>query len=119
MSFSYINTLGKLEKQDAINDIKIVDKRIPIGKVNGVTDYMTRKSIKIDIDFGKNLDFLDDLPDDMLVQIGDTYYQKGGACFKYEYLNQSSDYREYLDNEVDKGEIYIFLKGAYENSQNC
>lgn len=119
MSFSFINTVGVLNKQNAIKKISVVDKRIPTGKEKGVTKYIKRKTIKIEIDFSKDLGFLDDLPDDMLVQIGDTYYQKGGSCFKYEYNNQSSDYQDSLTDMANNGDIYIFLKGGYENDQNC
>lgn len=83
---------------------------IPIGYENGEVIYRTVDALKIDIneeDFG--LDFLNGLPEYYRVQIGNTFYQKRPQEFINDYLNQSFDFKNNLD-EILYQEIWIYKK---------
>jgi len=94
------------------DDVKFTQKhRIPIGYKDKVVKYKYVMAIKLDLNADINgefsLDFLNNLPSYYRVQIGDTFYQKRGAEFIYDYLNTSRDYRQKLEPLVYK-EIWIW-----------
>jgi hypothetical protein len=103
---------------DSITDIKIVDKKVPIGKKDGIVCYKDRVSLKLSIDFSKDISWLDELDSNLTIEIGDTFYNKNGSEFKYDYLNKSSDYNtgssawDSLTEMVNDGEIYIMFNNG-------
>jgi hypothetical protein len=111
----FSNLLEDLEKVDSVDNIRVLDKKIPIGKKNGVVCYRNRKCVKIKIDFTKDVTWLDDLGDNLTIEIGDTFYNKKGSEFKYDYLRQSHDYNSNLDLMVEKGDVYIMIDNGLKN----
>jgi len=106
------DTVAEFSMLDSITDISVLDKRIPIGKKDGQVCYRNRKTIKVSIDFSKDVSWLDDLSDNLTIQIEDTFYNKNGAEFKYDYLRQSSDYNSNLAEYVEHGEVYIMVNNG-------
>jgi len=106
------DTVAEFLQIDSITDISVLDKRIPIGKRDGEVCYRNRKTIKVNIDFTKDVSWLDTLSDNLTIQIEDTFYNKTGANFKYDYLRQSSDYNSNLSEYVEHGEIYIMVNNG-------
>ena len=112
------NTIANLSKLDSVSNISLSDRKIPIGKKDGVVCYRNRKCIKITIDFSKDVSWLDNLSDNLTIQIEDTLYNKNGSEFKYDYLRQSSDYNSNLSEYVEHGEIYIMINNGLTD-ENC
>lgn len=84
------------------------DKPLPNGRYDVKT--VRKKVVTLHVLKGENIDFLNYLPDNLTIQIGDTFYRKGGASYVYEYFNQSFDYRHSLD--TSDMEINIMFDGG-------
>jgi len=113
---SFNDVYNKLKKIDSVCGVKTVQKKIPIGKKDGVVCYRNRQTVKLCIDFSKDVSWLDELDSNLLVQIGDTFYKKSGTAFKYDYLNSSSDYDGHgMDDKVDEGDVYIMINNGLDD----
>ena len=86
------------------------DKDKPLGNGRYGVKEVRKKVVTLHVERGENIDFLNYLPDNLTIQIGNTFYRKGGASFVYEYLNQSFDYNHSLDTE--DMEIHIMFDGG-------
>jgi hypothetical protein len=82
-----------------IYNIRVLDLNIPCGYIansGGMVKYEKRQVVEIYVDTD-DINFLRDLSDDLVVQIGDTFYRKDGNSFVNDYLNQSHDFQQELD----------------------
>ena len=88
---------------------------VPLYKRKGRITYKFVRAAKIDIneDIGDifSLEFIENLPENYRVQIGDTIYKKRPAEFIYDYLNQSTDYKKNLEPLI-YDEIWVWKEGS-------
>ena len=75
------------------------DKMKPLANGSYGLKTVRKKVVNVNVSSGESIDFLNYLPETLVIQIGDTFYRKGGASFVYEYLNQSNDYRDSLSSD--------------------
>lgn len=70
------------------------------------------KSIRNVITFEVEPDirFLEEMPEDYYINIDDTAYNKNGLDFVFDYFNQSEDYTNNLDSNVDNQELSIYTR---------
>ena len=89
--------------------------RVPLYKRNGRITYKFVRAAKIDINEDIedvfSLEFIENLPENYRIQIGDTIYKKRPAEFVHDYLNQSPDYKKNLEPIV-YDEIWIWREGS-------
>ena len=101
-------------KINNIQAFKFETIMVPIGyidhkKSSGV-EYVSRYGMKVEVDFEHHsLKWLNYLPENFKVLIGDTFYSKSGLEFLHEYSRQSNDYYENLREQVEDNEVWIYI----------
>ena len=108
----------ELIKNKGIKKFRVMNRSIPYGYHSDGETLKTKKRevLQLELDT-ENMSWLEDLNDKYVIQIGDTFYRKGGNCFLYDYYNPSNDYLTNLA-ELAEYRIYIFIDGDLPD-QSC
>jgi hypothetical protein len=56
-----------------------------------------------------NIEFMENLPDNYFINIGDTSYNKNGLDFIYDYHNSSTDFTNNLEDYIREENLFIYI----------
>ena len=99
-------TDSMITEGNTLSQIDVVNRSIEISYKN----TRNRKVIDFTLDEIGNLEFMDNLPTTVYINIGDTAYNKNGLDFIHDYHNMSQDFINNLLPYINNQELHIYTQ---------